>query len=128
MFWPCHFYLSLHFIACLVLYFPHFIATQGYISFLAYLGVLVISLLPRTIFHCLPGAIFSPFHCCPGLYFIPCLGRCVCISFLPRAIFHFLPRAMFIPFHCYSGLHFIACLVQSLYHFIPTQGNISFLA
>ena len=118
--------------------------TQGYISLLAYFGVLVISLPPRAIFHCLPSAIFYPFHCYPGLYFIACLLWCFThfiatqayisllawcntlpISFLPRAIFHCLPTLVFYPFHCYPGLHFIACLVQCFSHFISTQGYIS---
>ena len=120
MFLPFHFYPSLYFIVCLVRYFPHFIATQGYISLLAYFGVLVISLPPRAIFHCLPSVIFYPFHCYPGLYFIACLLWCFThfiatqayisllvwcnilpISFLPRAIFHCLPTLVFYPFHCY---------------------------
>ena len=76
MFWPCHFYLSLHFIACLMQCFSHFIATHLYISLLAYFNVLAISFLSKPLFHCLPSAIFSPFHCYPGLYFIACLLWC----------------------------------------------------
>ena len=48
-----------------------------------------ISLLPKVIFHWLPGAIFILFHCCLAIFHC-CL-----------AIFHWLPGAMFIIFHCY---------------------------
>jgi hypothetical protein len=132
VFYPFHCYPGPYFIACLVRYFPHFIATQGYISLLAYSGV---SLLPRGIFHCLPSAIFYPFHSYPGLYFIACLLWCFshfistqgCISLLARAIFHCLPTLVFYTFHCYPGVYFIACLVRYFTYFIPIQGYISLL-
>ena len=121
-----------------------FTAAQGYISLLAYFGVLIISLLPRAIFHCLPSAIFYSFHSYPGLYFIACLLWCFIatqgyisllawcdilpISFLSRAIFHCLSILVFYPFHCYPGPYFIACLVRYFTHFIATQAYISLLA
>ena len=114
-----------HFIPCLGQCLCSFIANQGYISFL-----------PRAIFHFLPRVMSMPFHSYPGEYLILtqgyisllAYGNVYAISFLPRAIFHFLPSVMFIPFHSCPGQYFIACLVRCLCYFIPTQGNISFLA
>ena len=136
-------------------YFPHFIATQGYISLLAWCDILPISFLSRAIFHCLPTLVFHTFHCYPGVYFIACLVQyftyfipiqgyisllvyfaVLPISLLPRHIFHCYPGPYFIaclvryfyPFHCYPGLYFIACLHCCFSYFISTQAYISLLA
>src|SRR5271168_4116571 len=126
-----------YFIGCLGRYCIYFIAAQGDISLVAWADILFISLLPRAIFHWLPGPILYLFHCCPGLYFIGCLGRyfiyfiaapgnislvawadIVFISLLPRAIFHWLPGPIFYLFHCCLGRYFIGCL-GDLFHCCP---------
>ena len=144
---PHNFYPSLHFIVCLVQYFPHCIAPQGYILLLAQCDILPISLLTRDIFHCLPTLVFYTFHCYPGVYFIACLLWCFShfIACLVQYFTHFIPiqgyisqlayfgvlAISFLPravFHCYPGPYFIACLLQCFSHFISTQGYISLFA
>ena len=108
MFWPCHFYLSLH-----------FIATQVYISLLAYFNILAISFLPKPIFHCLPSVIFSPFHCYPGVYFIACLVQ---------HFTHFIPIQGYISLLAYLGVLAMSLLPRCIFQCLPTVIVYQFIA
>ena len=112
-----HSCLGLFFIACLGWCLRYFIPAQDYFSlpawgnvldfhscpelfFIACLGQCFrydILFLPRIMFYCLPGVMFTIFHSCPGLFFFAYLGQCFRydISFLPRIIFHYLSSLMF---------------------------------
>src|SRR5271168_220550 len=128
---------GLYFIGCLGRYLLYFIAAQGDIPLVAWADILFISLLPRALFHWLPGPIFYLFHCCLALYFIGCLGDILFISLLPRALFHWLPGPIFYLFHCCLGLYFIGCLgdilfisllPRALFHWLPGRYFIYFIA
>ena len=95
-----HFSLGPFIIACLGRYFRYFISPQDHLSLLAWGNILDISFLPRTIYHCLPRAIFQIFHFSLGLFIIACLGRylrysvCPCFLIAIFQPYHYFPRAL----------------------------------
>src|SRR5271168_2068339 len=118
MFYLFHCCPGLYVIGCLGQYLIYFIAAHGDIPLVAWADILFISLLPRVLFHWLPGQCFIYFLAAQGYISLVAWADILFISLLPRALFHWLPGQIFCLFHCCVGRYFIGCLGRYFIYFI----------